>query len=123
MKYFFNCSREKARAPRAISKANSRQCWLTYVLDDHDEEGKLDGKGLLLVDGAGDVVGRDVRAHDLEDGGLDISVGQSLDVAVSHALVPDLKRLRSKEEDGKGKLCAVDMLPWVAPGCLTYPME
>lgn len=40
--------------------------WLTYVLDDHDQEGELDGKGLLGLDGARDEVGRDVGAHDLQ---------------------------------------------------------
>ena len=67
----------------------------TYVLDDHDEEGKLDGKSLLGVHGAGDVVSADVGAHDLEHGGLDISIGKSLDVTVSHVSVPDLEWLRS----------------------------
>ena len=68
---------------------------LLQVLDDHDEEGKLDGKGLLGLDGAGDEVGGDVSAHDLENGGLNISIGQSLDVTVSHVLVPNLERLGS----------------------------
>ena len=66
---------------------------LLQVLDDHDQEGKLDGKGLLGVDWAGDEVGGDVSAHDLEDGGLNISIGQSLDVAVSDVFLPDLERL------------------------------
>ena len=75
---------------------------LLQVLDDHDEERKLDGEGLLGVDGARDVVGADVRAHDLEDGGLDIGIGQSLDVAVSHGLVPNLERLGTDGvEDGE----------------------
>jgi len=38
-----------------------------YVLDDHDKEGEFDGKGLLGVNGAGDVVGADVGAHDFEN--------------------------------------------------------
>ena len=42
----------------------SKEC--AYVLDDHDEEGKLDGEGLLGVDGASNVVGGDVGAHDFE---------------------------------------------------------
>lgn len=65
----------------------------TYVLDDHDEEGKLNGEGLLLVDGAGHVVGRNVGAHDFDDGRLDVGIRQSLDVAVSHVLVPNLEGL------------------------------
>ena len=47
---------------------------LLQVLDDHDQEGKLDGEGLLLVNGAGDEVGGDIGAHDLENGGLNISI-------------------------------------------------
>ena len=47
---------------------------LLQVLDDHDQEGKLDGEGLLLVNGAGDKVGGDIGAHDLENGGLNISI-------------------------------------------------
>ena len=39
----------------------------TYVLDDHDQEGKLDGKGLLDVDGTGDIVSGNIGSHDLED--------------------------------------------------------
>ena len=38
----------------------------TYVLDDHDQEGQLDGERLLRVDGARDEVGRDIGAHDFE---------------------------------------------------------
>jgi len=75
---------------------------LLQVLDDHDEEGKLDGKGLLGVTGARDVVGRDVGAHDLEDGGLDVCIGQSLDVAVPDGLVPNLEGLGTDGvEDGE----------------------
>ena len=68
---------------------------LLEVLDDHDEEGELDAEGLVGVGGAGDVVGGDVGAHDLEDRRLDVGVGDALDVAVAHALVPDLQGLRS----------------------------
>jgi hypothetical protein len=68
---------------------------LLQVLDDHHEEGKLDGEGLLGVDGAGNEVGRDVGAHDFEDRGLNVGVGDSLDVAVSHVLVPNLEGLRT----------------------------
>ena len=41
--------------------------WLAYVLNDHDQEGELDGECLFGVNGAGDVVGADVGAHDFED--------------------------------------------------------
>jgi len=35
----------------------------SYVFNNHDQEGELNGKGLLGVNGAGDVVGADVGAH------------------------------------------------------------
>ena len=65
------------------------------VLDDHDQEGELDGQGLLGVNGASDEVGGHVGSHDLEDGGLDISIRQSLDVTVSDVFLPDLEGLGS----------------------------
>jgi hypothetical protein len=40
---------------------------ITYVLDDHDEEGKLNTKSLVGISGAGDVVGRNIGSHYLED--------------------------------------------------------
>ena len=66
---------------------------LLQVLDDHDQEGKLDGKGLLGVHGASDEVGGHVGAHNLEHRGLNVGIGDSLDVTVSHILVPDLEGL------------------------------
>ena len=67
--------------------------WLAYVLNDHDQEGELDGEGLLGVNGAGDVVGADVGAHDFENGRLNIGIGDTLDVAIAHIFVPNLERL------------------------------
>ena len=67
---------------------------MTYVLDDHHEEGKLDSEGFLGVHGARDVVSGDVGSHDLEHGRLNVGVRDSLDVAVAHLLVPNLKGLR-----------------------------
>ena len=69
---------------------------MTYVLDDHDQEGQFDGEGLLGIDWASDVVGRHIGSHDLENGRLNIRVSYSLDVSVSHVLVPDLKWLGSR---------------------------
>ena len=45
---------------------------LLQVLDDHDQEGQLDGEGLLRVDGAGDEVGRHIGAHNFENRGLNV---------------------------------------------------
>ena len=68
---------------------------LLQVLNDHNQEGQLDSQSLLGVERGIDVVGRHISSHDLKDGGLDIWVGDSLNVAVSHLLVPDLEGLRS----------------------------
>ena len=86
MKYFFNYWARK----------RVRHLQITYVLDDHDQEGELDGKGLLGVDWACDVVSRNVGSHDLENGRLNIRISYSLDVSVSNVLVPDLKWLGSR---------------------------
>ena len=78
---------------------------LLEVLDDHDEEGQLDAKGLVGIGGAGDEAGVDIAADELKDGGLDVLVGQSLDVAVADLLVPDLEgagadAIEDREEAG-----------------------
>jgi hypothetical protein len=69
---------------------------LAYVLNDHDQEGELDGEGLLGVNGAGDVVGAHVGAHDFEHGRLNIGISDTLDVAIAHILVPNLEGLGTK---------------------------
>jgi len=66
---------------------------LLQVLDDHHQERELDTEGLLRVGRAGDEVGGHVGAHDLQDGGLNVVIGQSLDVTIADLLVPDLQRL------------------------------
>ena len=66
---------------------------MAYVLNDHDQEGELDSEGLLGVNGAGDVVGADVGAHDFENGRLNIGISDTLDVAIAHILVPNLEGL------------------------------
>lgn len=86
-----------------------RQQRTTYVLNNHDQERKLDGERLVGVDGARDEVGAHVGAHDLKDRGLDIRVSQSLDVAVPHMAVPNLEGLRSAHR--------------VSRLAATYPME
>ena len=96
---------------------------VTYVLDDHDQEGELDGKGLLGVEGACDEVGAHVGAHDLEHGRGDVGVCDTLDVTVADVLVPNLKGLRSIHTwvskctlDRDGKKCRSEV-------CRTYPIE
>ncbi len=68
---------------------------LLQVLDDHDEKGQLDAERLLRVGRTRDVRGAHVRADDLEHQRLNVVVGDALDVAVAHLLVPDLQRLRA----------------------------
>ena len=53
-----------------------------YIFDDHDKEREFDAKGLLVIGGAGDVGGGDIAAHDLENRGLNILVGESFDVSI-----------------------------------------
>ena len=57
---------------------------LLQVLDDHHQEGQLDAKRLLRVGRARDVVRGHVGAHDLQHGGLDVLVGDPLDVTIAH---------------------------------------
>jgi len=54
-----------------------------YILDNHDEEGKLDPQGLLGISRARDVVGRHVCAHDLEHRRLNVLVCDTLDVSIA----------------------------------------
>lgn len=65
------------------------------VLDDHDQEWELDGKSLLWVKRSIDVVGGHIGTHDLQNRGLNIRIGDSLDVTVSDLLIPNLERLGS----------------------------
>lgn len=67
-----------------------------YILDDHNQEGQLNAESLVGISRAGDIVCRDVSAHDLKDRALDVGVSYSLDVTVSHTLVPNLEWLRPK---------------------------
>lgn len=53
-----------------------------YILDDHDEEREFNAEGLALVLWAGDEGSGYVGAHDLQDGRLDVLIGESLDVSV-----------------------------------------
>ena len=70
---------------------------LLQVLNDHNQEWQLDGEGLLGVQRSVDVVGRDIGAHNLEHRRLDVGIGDSLDMTIPDALIPNLQRLRSME--------------------------
>ena len=67
------------------------KCESTYVLDDHDQEGQLDCKGLLGIYWASDVVSGDIGAHNFENRGLNIRISYSLNMTISHVLMPDLE--------------------------------
>ena len=66
---------------------------LVHVLKDHHQEGQLDAQGLLGIGRTNDVVGGNVRAHDLHHRALDVRIGYALYVAVLHRGVPYLQRL------------------------------
>lgn len=68
---------------------------LLEVLDDHDEEGKLDAQRLLGVGGASDVAGVDVATDEFENGRVDVLVGETLNVTVTNFLFPNLERTGS----------------------------
>ncbi len=69
---------------------------LLHVLDNHDQVGELDAQGLARVGRAGDVRRAHVGAHHLQNEGLDVGVGYTLDVAVADLLVPNLKGKRTR---------------------------
>mmetsp|Transcript_84094 Transcript_84094/g.228368 ORF Transcript_84094/g.228368 Transcript_84094/m.228368 type:complete len:205 (+) Transcript_84094:81-695(+) len=66
---------------------------LLQVLDNHHEEGQLNAQRLARIRRASDIGGAHVRAHDLENAGLDVGIREALNVAIAHLLVPDLQRL------------------------------
>ena len=65
------------------------------VLDNHDQEWKLDGQGLLWVQWSIDVVGGYISSHDLKNWWLNIWISNSLDVTVSDLFIPNLQWFRS----------------------------
>lgn len=72
--------RTVSRVPRRWKKEKEKWC---YVFDDHDQERKLDSQRLFRIRRSGDEIGAHVRPHDFEDTGLDVLIGDSLDVAVA----------------------------------------
>jgi len=67
---------------------------LLQVLNDHDQERKLNGKSLLGIKRSIDVVGWDICSHDFQNRWLNIWIGNSLNVAVSDLFIPNLEWLR-----------------------------
>ena len=63
------------------------------VLDDHDQERKLDSKSLLWIKRSVDIVCGNIGSHDLKDGRLNIRISDSFDVTVPDTFVPNLQWL------------------------------
>ena len=53
---------------------------LLHVFDNHDKVGQLDAEGFSGVSWAGDVRGRHVGTHNLQDEALDVRIGDPFDV-------------------------------------------
>ena len=68
---------------------------LLQVLDNHNQEWKLDGQCLLWVQWGIDVVCGYISSHDFKNWRLNIWICDSLDVTVSDLLIPNLERLGS----------------------------
>ena len=105
---------------------------LLQVLDDHDQEGKLDGKCLLWVKRSVDVVRGNIGAHNLKNWRLNIRICDSLDVTVPDTFVPNLQWLwsvvenknRSIEFDWKSLMfkCKSYWVAWPSLVCIVSMM-
>lgn len=94
------------------------------VLDDHDQERQLDGKCLLWVKRSVDVVCGHVGSHNFKNWWLNIWICDSLNVAVSHLLVPNLQWFWSKST----QLVLINVISknkevFPAQNSNTYPIE
>ena len=78
-----------------IEYLNFKREVLLQVFNDHNQEWKLDCKCLLWIKWSVDVVGWHIGSHDLKDRWLNIRIGYSLDVTISHTLVPNLQWFRT----------------------------
>lgn len=63
---------------------------MKYIFDDHDEEGKFDAEGFLFILRTSDQGSGHVGAHNFEHWGLDVLIGQSLDVSIVNCIVKDV---------------------------------
>ena len=59
----------------------------TYVLNDHDQEGELDAKCFLGVCRARNVCGAHVGACNFQHAGLNVGIGDALDVTIADCVV------------------------------------
>ena len=75
---------------------------LLQVLNDHDQERKLDGKRLFWIKWCVDIIGGNVSSHNFKHGRLNIWICYSFDVTVSYLFVPNLERFGTNRiKDGK----------------------
>ena len=75
---------------------------LFKILNDHDQERKLDGKRLFWIKRCVDIIGGNVGSHDLKHGRLNIWICYSFDVTVSYLFVPNLEWLgTNRVQNGK----------------------
>ena len=75
---------------------------LFEILNDHDQERKLDGKRLFWIKRCVDIVSGNVGSHDLKHGRLNIWICYSFDVTVSDLFVPNLEWLgTNRVQNGK----------------------
>lgn len=63
------------------------------VLNNHDQEGQFYPESFLWVDRRRDKAGADIGSHDFQHAGLNICIGDSFDVSISHLFIPDLQGL------------------------------
>lgn len=90
---------------------------LLEILEYHDEERQFDTQRLLRLGGTDDVIRGDVGSHDLQNGRLDVRVGDSLDVSVSNGGVPYLQGLRpngieDRKESALERVAEHDSIDW-----------
>jgi len=64
---------------------------LLEVLDNHNKEGQLDTKSLLWIGRTANKARVDVGSEKLENGALNVLVGEALDVSVADLLIPYLE--------------------------------
>jgi len=66
-----------------------------HVLDDHYQEWQLDAESVFWISWARDVSRAHIGSDNFKDQGLNVIISYSLDVAITHFLVPYLEWLAS----------------------------
>jgi len=65
---------------------------LLQIFDNHDEKWEFNSQGFVVVHWARDVICAHICPHNFEDTGLDIIIGNALNVAIANFLIPKLQR-------------------------------